>query len=149
MSLSRGSTNTTVDGGAANPKDLTDLRDRELAVIVQPLRRADLLTRELWGPAALPASGAGGGEARGRALGDQVSLELGERAEDVEDEPTTGGSDLCRGATILDLGPGKARPVGTAVRPKDSAQSNELTAPPISGVARWHRRMQMACARGG
>jgi hypothetical protein len=84
-----------VDGGPAHPQRLGDRPDRVLAAVVQLAGDGRLRRRHDRGPAALPAPGAGGGQAGGGALPDEIALELGQRAEEVEHQPAAlrGGVD--------------------------------------------------------
>jgi hypothetical protein len=48
------------------------------------------------GPATVAAPGPGSGQARGRALADEVAFEFGQGGEDVEDELAAGGGGVDR-----------------------------------------------------
>src|SRR3954470_16183570 len=69
-----------------NPQRPADVLDGVRRVAVARHRVPLLLVVEVAGPAALPPARPSGGEAGEGPLADEVPLELGEGAEDVEDE---------------------------------------------------------------
>src|SRR4051812_45767091 len=68
------------------PQRPADVLDGVRRVAVERHGMPLLLVVEVSRPAALPPAGPGGGEAREGPLSDDVPLELGQGAEDVEDE---------------------------------------------------------------
>jgi hypothetical protein len=81
-----------VDGAAADPERLGDLGHGDIASLVPGPGERDLLARQFGGPTAQAAPGPGGLASHGRPLGDELSLELGQRGEDMEGQPAGAGA---------------------------------------------------------
>lgn len=80
-----------VDGGAGDAELVGDLLDGVVAGVVHLARESDLAGAELGFLAAGAAPGAGGFESVHRPLRHQGLLELGDRAEDLEEHPADRG----------------------------------------------------------
>lgn len=79
-----------VDTGAADFQDFRDLRDIRV-LLPHAVDVSQLDGRDHGGAATAASTSARCLEAGGGALSDQVSLELGESSEDVEDQASAGG----------------------------------------------------------
>src|SRR5439155_13563757 len=80
-----------VEGGAADPEGGADIADGHRLVGMHSSGERDLLGVEEPRPSPHASAGPSGGDPRQRPLANEVLLELGERGEDVEDQPADSG----------------------------------------------------------
>lgn len=86
----------SVDRCPTDPEDVTDLRNGHVLLRIQPLRGLHLISRQGRGPATGPTASSSGNQTGVGALPDQVTLKLGQRREDMEDQPASRRSGVDR-----------------------------------------------------
>jgi hypothetical protein len=146
----------------AHAEGLGDLHHGEITLLVELSGPGDLRRRHHGGPAAVAAPSPGSCQPSQGALADEVSFELGQRSEEVEDQASAGAggvdplveaaeadAPLLEGGDDVDEVPQGTRPAGRVSKRRGCRPSGGGRGPGPAAVARPGRRWRAPRRSGG